>query len=186
MLIIVIILLITLAFVFIRGIISNIPLEKVFTKAQTTVIDNTGKFSSPQKIEVKPGSSVVFETIVGHDGSVDGPANFDIQLTPVANSEINENQVQARVISKHPILLGPGQQVKFVIDVSAVPDAPLSLGEKFPAYSLIVTANGQQYHTSAFLISVVKKYTKLHWYCIWFLKKIDSCKYSVNPNPDYM
>ena len=152
--------LLSLGLVFVRGLFGKLTqtTDDVFGKADTIIgaLDIAGKFSAPSEIEVPQGSSKTFDIVVGHDGSLPGEATFDVRLTPVQDSNIDETKVKAKVISETPIKLKPGQQGQFVVQVVAVTDAPISLGGNTPAYSLTVTANGEQYATSAFLVAVTK------------------------------
>lgn len=150
--------LLSLGLVFVRGIFTQLTdtSDAVFDKADTIIgsLDIAGRFSAPPQVEVEQGSSKTFTVTVGHDGSISGPAQFDLQLQPAQGSQFSENQVRAQVISQTPVQLNPGQQGDFVVQVIATTEAPLSIGGQVPAYSLTITANGQQYETSAFLINV--------------------------------
>lgn len=146
------------------GLVSNIFKQtgdistKVFGQANTMVdkLLIESRFSIPSQVTIERGTSTTINAQVGHDGTVvQGPAKFDLILTPNFPAGITERQVMAKVISKS-ITINEGEQATFVIQLVASSTAPITTGFNAPAYSITVLANGREYETSAFIINVKK------------------------------
>jgi len=150
--------LLVLGLMFVRNMFSKLDeiSEGTFSKAQTTIesIDTDVKFSVPPSVEVKQGSRSTMTITVGNDGSCNGNK---FMLDVAKSTNFDENKVKAQVISEKTVDIKPGQVAKYVIQVAAVSDAPLSTGSfDDPAYKVNVKCGSNIYDTSAFTIDVVK------------------------------
>ena len=135
--------LLSLALFFVRSLFSQINEIKddVFTRAQVDIenIGRSGKFSVSDIVRVKQGGKSTFPVYVVHDGSAGaGSKQFTISLTPNGNFE---EQVKAKIVSPMTVTLQEGQEAKFLGQVVAVGNAPLSLDA---SYQIRVTCQGCQ------------------------------------------
>ncbi|MBS3108823.1 hypothetical protein J4409_03035 [Candidatus Woesearchaeota archaeon] len=143
---------------FVSGTFGKITIisDKIFetTESQIDKLLIASKFSMPSEVSIEQGSVKVIKATVGHDGTIQGPAKFEMYLTPDFPAGITEQIIKAKVISL-PRTINEGEQITFSIKIAAAAKAPITVGDS-PSYSVLVKANGQDYESSAFVISVIK------------------------------
>jgi len=155
--------LLTLGIMFVRNMFSqlNSISEATFGTAETqiTAISQSGlsKVTMPQKVTVGQGERKTESIIVGNDGQICSSNKFSVTLSKSTGSTFDETAVGARIISNTEIEIPPGKQAKFVLQVAATKDAPLSTGTLAdPAYSAVVKCGNTVYDNNAMVIEVTK------------------------------
>ena len=153
--------LLSLGLFFVRGLFSQINEIKddVFIRpgedrVEIGNIGRSGKFSVPDIVRVKQGGKATFSVYVIHDGSAgSGSKQFTLQLTPNGNFE---SQAKAKIISPLTVTLQEGQEAKFLGQVVALGNAPITLDA---SYQLKVTCSGCQdeYASGEIVIEVIER-----------------------------
>ncbi len=150
--------LLSLALFFVRSLFSQITEIKddVFTRAKVDIenIGRSGKFSVSDIVRVGQGSTTTFPIYVEHDGSAGaGSRQFTIQLTP--NGDF-ERVVKAKIVSPTTVTLQEGQEAKFLAQVVAVGNAPITTEA---SYQIMVTCDGCQdsYASGGVVIEVTER-----------------------------
>ncbi len=150
--------LLSLALFFVRSLFTQITdiKDDVFTRAKVDIenIGRSGKFSVSDIVRVRQGSTATFPIYVSHDGSAgSGSKQFIIQMAPNGNFE---DKVKAKIVSPTTITLQEGQEAKFLAQVVAVGNAPVTIEA---SYQIKVTCEGCQdeYASGGIVIEVTER-----------------------------
>ncbi|MFH1332509.1 MAG: hypothetical protein ABIH63_04485 [archaeon] len=161
--------LLSLGLIFVKNLFGGIGdiSDEIFGTAETEIgkLHTGSTLTVDSNVDVKQGSRSTIFSYVGNDGrDTTNCKSFYMDLKKAAGSNFQETQIKAHVISENPVTLGPGDEARFVIQIAAVKNAPLSIGSPTdPAYSVTVRcaaanagASSPMYETSAFTINVMK------------------------------
>jgi len=147
----------TLGLVFVKGMFDKLggTTTKIFQQTDTIIDTMTidSKYSGPSSVEVKQGEMISFTVTVGHDGTVggDNAIPFVIAVSPSGGTPVKGLVVS--VISDKSVNLKPAQQATYTIGVKADTDAVLDSN----AYSISITAGGEDYEARAVIVKVIQK-----------------------------